>query len=289
FASATRTVNQIQDLALNIVRPMFATLPGVSAPPPFGGSARTIVIAVDPAKLQAYGISAQDVVSAIASAETINPSGNIYLKDKYPVVSVNSIVSDAQDLAGVAIHPGALPTVFVRDIAKVSDASDIQTSIALVNGKPTVYIPVTKRADASTLSVVSVVRQNLSRFQAALPDDVSVSYVFDQSPFVTRAIASLLSEGVLGAMLAGLMVLLFLRDWSSALIVILNIPVSLLAACCALWVSGETINIMTLGGLALAVGILIDESTVVIENTHTHLLRGASVGRAVVDAGGEVI
>jgi multidrug efflux pump subunit AcrB len=289
FASATRSVNQIQDLALNTVRPMFATLPGVSAPPPFGGSARTIVIAVDPSRLQAYGLSAQDVVTAIASAETINPSGNIYLDGKYPVVPVNSIVKDAQDLAGVAIHPGALPTVFVRDIGKVLDASDIQTSIALINGKPTVYIPVTKRADASTLAVVRSVRQNLSRFQAALPDDVAVSYVFDQSPFVTRAMASLLSEGALGAVLAGLLVLLFLRDWSSALIVVINIPVSLLAACFALWVSGGTINIMTLGGLALAVGILVDESTVVIENTHTHLLRGQSVGRAVLDAGREVM
>ena len=289
FASSTRTVNQIQDLALNTVRPLFATLPGVSAPPPFGGSARTIVVSVDAAKLQAYGLSAQDVVSAIASAETINPSGNIDLGDKYPVVPLNSIVKDAQDLAAVAIRPGALPTLFVRDIGKVQDASDIQTSVALINGKPTVYIPVTKRADASTLSVVNLVKQNLPKFQAALPEDTTVSYVFDQSPFVTRAIASLFSEGLLGAVLAGLMVLLFLRDWSSALIVILNIPISLLAACFALWVTGQTINIMTLGGLALAVGILIDESTVVIENTHTHLLRGQSVGRAVIDAGREVM
>jgi multidrug efflux pump subunit AcrB len=258
FASNTRTVNQIQDLALNTVRPLFATLPGVSAPPPFGGSARTIVVSVDAAKLQAYGLSAQDVVSAIASAETINPSGNIDLGDKYPVVPLNSIVKDAQDLAAVAIRPGALPTLFVRDIGKVQDASDIQTSVALINGKPTVYIPVTKRADASTLSVVNLVKQNLPKFQAALPEDTTVSYVFDQSPFVTRAIASLFSEGLLGAVLAGLMVLLFLRDWSSALIVILNIPISLLAACFALWVTGQTINIMTLGGLALAVGILID-------------------------------
>jgi multidrug efflux pump subunit AcrB len=289
FASATRTVNQIQDLALNTVRPMFATLPGVSAPPPFGGSARTIVIALDPIKLQGYGLSAQDVVAAIASAETINPSGNIYMGERYPVVPLNSIARDAQDLAGVAVRPGALPTVFVRDVGTVSDGSDIQTSIALINGQPTVYIPVTKRADASTLSVVRSVRQNLSRFQAALPDDVAVSYVFDQSPFVTRAMASLLTEGILGAVLAGLMVLLFLRDWSSALIVVINIPVSLLAACFALWVAGGTINIMTLGGLALAVGILVDESTVVIENTHMHLLRGQSVGRAVVDAGREVM
>jgi multidrug efflux pump subunit AcrB len=288
FSSRTRSVGQIQDLALNTVRPLFATLAGVSAPPPFGGSPRAIVVDLDAAKLQGYGLSPQDVVSAIANAETINPSGNIYLEGKYPVVPVNSIVKDVNDLAAVAVRTGTFPTVFVRDLGRVSDASDIVTSIALVNGRPTVYIPVTKRADASTLSVVNLVRQNLSRFQAALPDDVSVSYVFDQSPFVTRAIASLTTEGILGAILSGVMVLLFLRDWRSALIVVVNIPISLLAAVFALWITGQTVNIMTLGGLILAVGILVDMSTVVIENIHTHLVRTERLERAVLDAGREV-
>ena len=164
FASATRTVGQIQDLALNTVRPLFATLNGVSAPPPFGGSPRTIVVDIDPAKLQSHGLSTQDVVTAISNAETIAPSGNINLNGKYPMVPVNSIVTDVQALAGVAIRAGRFPAVFVRDVAKVSDASDIPTSIATVNGKPTVYIPVTKRADASTISVVNLVKQNLARF-----------------------------------------------------------------------------------------------------------------------------
>ncbi|HXS28386.1 MAG TPA: efflux RND transporter permease subunit [Steroidobacteraceae bacterium] len=291
FSSATRSVGQIQDLALNTVRPLFATLPGVSAPPPFGGSARAIVVSLDPAKLQAYRIAPQDVVTAIANAETISPSGNIYSNDKYPVVEVNSIVKGAEELADVPVRPGTLPAVFVRDVARVADGSDILTSVALVNGRPTVYIPVTKRADASTLSVVNIVRQNLPRFQAALPDDVKVSYVFDQSSFVTRAIGGLTTEGILGAILAGLMVLLFLRDWRSALIVVINIPLSLLAATCALWVTGETINIMTLGGLVLAVGILVDESTVVIENIHTHFVTRGEAGleRNVLDAGLEVL
>src|SRR5215469_13710448 len=169
FSSTTRSVGQIQDLALNTVRPLFATLPGVSAPPPFGGSPRAIVVDLDADKLRGYGISPQEVVSAIANAETINPSGNIYLQDKYPVVPVNSIAKDVKDLAGVAVRTGTFPTVFVRDIGRVSDASDIPTSVALVNGVPTVYIPVTKRADASTLTVVNLVKQNLPKFQAALP------------------------------------------------------------------------------------------------------------------------
>jgi multidrug efflux pump subunit AcrB len=288
FSSQTRSVGQIQDLALNTVRPLFATLPGVSAPPPFGGSPRAIVVALDATKLQGYSVSPQDVVGAIANAEIINPSGNMYLGGKYPVVPVNSIVTDVKDLAGVAVRAGTFPTVFVRDLGSVADASDIVTSIALVNGRPTVYIPVTKRADASTLSVVQLVKQNLPRFQAALPEDVSVSYVLDQSPFVTRAMASLTTEGIVGAILSGIMVLLFLRDWRSALIVVVNIPISLLAAVFALWVTGQTVNIMTLGGLVLAVGILVDMSTVVIENIHTHLVRNERVERAVLDAAREV-
>ena len=287
FASATRTVGQIQDLALNTVRPLFATLPGVSAPPPFGSGPRTIVVNLDPERLQAYGISAQDVVAAMSNAETISPSGNINLDGLYPMVPVNSIVQNVKDLENVAIRTG-LPGVFVRDVARVTDSTDIPTSIALVNGLRTVYIPVTKRADASTLSVVNSVKANMARFQAALPDDTTVSYVFDQSPFVTGAIAGLTIEGLLGAVLAGIMVLLFLRDWRSALIVVLNIPISLLAAVLALWLVGQTINIMTLGGLALAVGILVDMSTVAIENIHSHVGRGESIRRAVADSGREV-
>ncbi len=289
FSSPTRSVGAMQDLALNTVRPLFATLPGVSAEAPFGGSARTVVVSLDPAKLQAYRLSPQQVVSAIASAETISPSGNIDLGNRYPVVELNSIVKDIRDLAAVPIRTGTFPAVFVRDVGRVSDASDITTSEALVDGRPTVYVPVIKRADASTLTVVREVKANLERFQAVLPDDVRVSYVMDQSPFVTRAIGSLTTEGILGALLAGAMVLLFLRDWGSALIVVLNIPVSLLAAVLALWMTGESINLMTLGGLVLAVGILVDQSTVVIENIHTHLTHGKSVARAVLDGSHEVV
>ena len=284
FSSETKTVGQLQDAALNLVRPLFATLPGVSAPPPFGGSARSIVIAAKPDRLRAFNMSPDEIVSAIASANAISPSGNITLGDKYPIVPANAVVKTIKDLEGVAVRPGTYPTVFVRDIADVTDAADIVTSYALVNGRRTVYIPVTKRADASTLAVVDLVKKNLAKFQSVLPDDVKVSYEFDQSPYVTRAIHDLVKEGALGAILTGIMVLVFLRDWRTALIVVLNIPVSLLAAVFALWVSGGNINLMTLGGLALAVGILVDEATVAIENIHTHLSRGKSLARAASDA-----
>src|SRR5256714_12818321 len=279
FSSETRTVGQLQDAALNLVRPLFATLPGVSAPPPFGGSARAIVVNIKPDRLRACNLSPDDVVNAIAAANTISPSGNVMLGDKYPMVPLNSVVKNIKDLDVVPLRAGAFPAVFVRDVADVQDASDIVTCYALVNGRRTVYIPVTKRADASTLAVVNLVKKNLPKFQSVLPDDVKVSYEFDQSPYVTRAINGLTLEGALGTVLSGLMVLLFLRDWRSALIVVINIPLSLLAAVFGLWLAGQTINLMTLGGLALAVGILVDMSTVAIENIHTHMAR-AKVGRA---------
>ena len=189
FSSATRKVGQIQDLALNTVRPLFATLEGVSAPPPFGGSPRTIVVDVDPAKLQSHGLSAQDVVTAIANAETIAPSGNINLDGKYPIVPVNSIVTDVQSLARACRSAPAPSRPSSCAMSRsVSDASDVPTSIATVNGKPTVYIPVTKRADASTISVVNLVKQNLPKFQAALPDDTRSATCSTSRPSSPRAI-----------------------------------------------------------------------------------------------------
>ena len=288
FTSESRTVGEMQDMALNRVRPLFATLPGVSAPPPFGGSARTILINVKPERLRAYNMAPDEIVAALTAANNISPSGNIQLGGKYPMVPLNSVVKNIKDLEDVPIRTGVNPTVFIRDVATVVDGSDIVTSYALVNGHRTVYVPVTKRADASTLSVVNLVKQNLAKFQSVLPPDVKVSYEFDQSPYVTHAIADLTLEGGLGAVLAGLMVLLFLRDWRSALIVVLNIPLSLMGALLALWITKQTINVMTLGGLALAIGILVDMSTVVIENIHTHLASGKPVARSVADSGKEV-
>ena len=285
--NANRTVGEMQTAALNQVRPLFAPLPGVSAPPPFGGAAHTILINVKPDRLRSYGISADEVVQAISAANVLSPSGNLPLGDKYPFVPINAVVKNPQDLAAVPVRLGTGPNggaVFVRDLADVVDGSDTVTSYALVNGKRTVYMPVTKRADASTLSVVELVKANLPKFKQVLPPDMDVTYEMDQSPVVVGAIRNLVKEGALGAVLTGLMVLLFLRDWRSAFIVVINIPVALLAGTFALWVSGQNINLMTLGGLALAVGILVDEATVAIENIHAHLSRGRPLGRAVLDA-----
>jgi multidrug efflux pump subunit AcrB len=289
FKSDTRSLGEIQDLALNRVRPQFATLPGLTSPPPFGGSQRTIVIRVDPDKLRAYGTSADEVIRAVTAGNVIMPSGSVNVGDETRISPINSVVGTINDLLELPIRTGAGPPVSIRDVGSVADSTDVPTAYALVDGRRAVYIPVTKRPNASTLSVVAEVRANLPRFQALVPDDISVSYELDQSTHVAAALRSVLVEAALGAVLTGLMVLLFLGDWRSSAIVVITIPFALLAAVVALWGAGQTINIMTLGGLALAVGILVDEATVAIENIHTHLDKAAHAARAVLDASAEVV
>jgi multidrug efflux pump subunit AcrB len=285
FSSASHTQGEMQDFALNRVRPLFATLPGVSAPPPFGGNQRTIVVTLNPDKLRQYQISPDEAIAAVSRASLVMPSGNMYTGKVERITRTNAALGgNLPELLSAPIRPGSGTTIYLRDIGTVENGTDIITAYAHVNGKRTVYIPVTKRADASTLAVINAVKAAIPDFKKAVPDDVDVRLEFDQSPFVSNSIRGLVTEGLLGAVLTGLMVLVFLRDWRAALIVILNIPFALLAAVVALWLTGETINIMTLGGLALAVGVLVDEATVEIENIHTRLVPGVSPARAVVDA-----
>jgi multidrug efflux pump subunit AcrB len=284
FESETRSIKDIQDLALNRVRPMFAALPGVSAPPPFGGSARTVVVRVEPDKLRGYNVSPEEVIAALTSGNLVSPSGNIRVKDRMPIVPSGAMVAEPRELGNIPIRPGS--KVHLRDLGVnvVQDSTDVLTGYALVNGRQAVYIPVTKRADASTLAVVNEVKANLPRMQEtvdAVAKDINVRFEFDQSPYVTGAIATVGIEGLLGALLTGLMVFVFLHDWRSVIVVVLNIPFALLAAVLALWLSGQTINLMTLGGLALAVGILVDEATVAVENIHTQMHGTHSLARAV--------
>jgi multidrug efflux pump subunit AcrB len=289
FSSQTRGLGEIQDLALNRVRPLFATLPGVSAPPPFGGNARTIVVTVDPDRLRAYHMSPEEVVRAVNEGNIIMPAGNIRTGDLQPMVPINSVVSNIQELRDLPIRVGSGATVFLHDIGSIADSSDVLAGYALVNGRRAVYLSVTKRADASTVAVVNAVKNSIPRFRSLIPDDIKLSYEFDQSTYVKNALSSLVREGVLGALLTGLMVLLFLRDLRSSAIVVTTIPFALLTAVVALWGAGQTINTMTLGGLALAVGILVDEATVAIENIHTHLGQRVPHARAVLDASREVV
>ena len=281
--SKTKTIDEIQEAAYIRVRPTLVSLQGVSAPPPFGGNQRTIVVHIDPDRLRAYSLSPDDVVTALNAGNSISPSGNSRVQGDLQIVATNAMVVDPQELGSIPLRPGR--NVYIRDVVApaggIEDGTDIRTSFALVNGRRAVYMLVSKRADASTLAVVNLVKTTMPKMQAMLPEEIKLRFEFDQSPYVTRAMEGVASEGALGAILTGLMVFLFLRDWRSVVVVVLNIPFALLAALVALWVTGQTLNLMTLGGLALAVGILVDEATVAVENIHTHAAKSENLALAV--------
>ena len=226
FSSATRSLNEIQDLALFKVRPMFASLPGVSAPPPLGGNQRTILIKANPERLRSYNISPDELVATIAKNNVLLPAGNVRIGDQTLITPSNSVVDNFKELEQIVVKEVGGTSVFVRDVASVDNGADITSGYALINGKRSVYIPVTKRADASTWDVVQRIKKGLPEMQAAIPDDIKVSYEFDQSGYVINSLKSLLFEAGLGAILKGLVVLLFLRDSRSALIVVLTIPLA---------------------------------------------------------------
>ncbi|MGH9554175.1 MAG: efflux RND transporter permease subunit, partial [Terriglobales bacterium] len=239
--------------------------------------------------LRQFNISGDAIVNALATGNMITPAGNVRTGDFMCISPINTDLPNIHELDYLPIKMGAGPTVFLRDIAYITDASDILAGYALYNGRRTVYVPVIKRADASTVSVVNALRKHLPIMQNILPEDVKLSYEFDQSKHVTDSIKGVLDEGALGAILPGLMILLFLRDVRSTLIVVTTIPCALLGASLALWMTGQTINIQTLSGLALAIGILVDEATVNIENIHTHLAKNEPITRATLAAGVETM
>jgi multidrug efflux pump subunit AcrB len=288
FSSKTKSLKDIFDLAITRVRPLFATVPGLSAPPPFGSNARSVLINVDPEKLRMYNLSADQVVDAITKNNAITPSGNLRVGKIMYVTSINSLESRVEHFQDIPISSNGTTSVYIKDVAKVADGADITVDYALVNGKRSVYIPVVKTADASTLEVVQTLRKRIPEMKSLLPEDIDISYEFDQSVFVINSAKSLMTEGILGAILTGLMVLLFLSDWRSSLVVIITIPVAVLSAIFFLQLFGQTINIMTLSGLALAIGILVDQATVTIENIHQHLEMGKTKKQAVLDACSEI-
>lgn len=288
FNSDTRSLNDIFDMAGTLIRPLFGKVPGLSAPPPFGSNARSVIIKVDPEKLRELGLSPEQVAEALAKNNAMTPSGNIRMDSTLYVASTNSQEEKVKDFGDIPIISDGVNLVTAKDIAKVEVASDIVVDYALVNGKRSVYFPIVKTASASTWDVVQELRKRIPEMQSLLPEDVHISYEFDQSIFVMNAAKSLMTEGILGAILTGLMVLLFLRDWRSSLVVIITIPVAVLSTVLCLNLMGQTINIMTLSGLALAIGILVDQATVTIENIHQHLEMRKSKRQAILDACTEI-
>jgi multidrug efflux pump subunit AcrB len=288
LSSPKRSNNELMDLANVYVRSSFTSIPGLVAPAPFGGNIRTVVVKVDPQLLRVHHLSPDQVVEALRINNQSTPSGNVRIGDKNFYTSANTTIKNIKDFGDIPIFKGSVQNLYLRDIATVEDAADITSGYALVNGKRSIYMPITKSADASTWEVVQNLKKALPRFQSLLPDDVKLSYEFDQSVYVINAVKSLIVEGAIGAVLTGLMVLLFLGDRRGALIVILTIPIAIISGVLFLYLFGQTINIMTLSGLALAVGILVDESTVTIENIHQHLAMGKPKALAIWEACKEI-
>ncbi len=281
FESDETSLGAMGDLAQNIIRPLVQKyVPGTVAISPFGPNMRSIVINVDPQKLLDYNLTPQQVITALAKGNTIIPAGNIYIKGKMPVVANNATVEDINELGSIPLKLGE--NVYFRDVATIKDDTDITYGYALVNGKKSVYLPIIKKDTGSTLTVVADVRKSMQMFRDAVPKDVSVNFEFDESPTVVAAVESVATEGLIGAGLTGLMILLFLRDPRSVIVVVSNIPLALLGSLFGLWVTGNTINIMSLGGMALAIGILVDESTVTVENIHVQMQRTSNIASAVL-------
>ncbi|RYG02373.1 MAG: efflux RND transporter permease subunit, partial [Chitinophagaceae bacterium] len=288
ISGKSRSLKEIYELAATRVRPSFGSIPGLSAPPPFGANSRAITINVDPNKLRSYNLTPDDVVTALSNFNVMSPSGNLRMDNTMYVTTINTLLKNVDDFNNIPVVTKSGIPVLIRDVARVADAADITVDYALINGKRSIYIPVVKTADASTWEVVQNLKKKIPEIQNLLPDDVEVSYEFDQSVFVINAVESLITEGALGAVLTGLMVLLFLRDLRSSLIVVITIPVSIFIGVLLLSAFGQTLNIMTLSGLALAIGILVDQATVMIENIHQHLELGKPKRKAIYDAAQEV-
>jgi multidrug efflux pump subunit AcrB len=311
FESKTVSLGDMGDLAQNIVRPLVQKyVPGTVAISPFGPNMRSIVINVDPHKLEQYNLTPKDISVALAKGHNIIPAGNIYPHDSMPLVCNNATLVDMKHIGDIPVKLGQ--NVYLRDVAKIIDDTDITYGYALVNGKTSVWMPVIKKPEGSTLTVVADVRKNLQMFSDATnstmrerrilrqqqagksaaatkktdtdTDEVTVRFEFDESPTVLAAVESVATEGAIGAGLTGLMILLFLRDLRSVLVVVSNIPLALLGSLVGLWVTGNTINIMSLGGMALAIGILVDEATVTIENTHVQMGQTRNIATAVLRA-----
>jgi len=288
LTSPKRSNNELLDLANVYVRSQFTSIPGLVAPAPFGGNVRTIVIKADPELMRSHNLTPDQLVAALRDNNQTSPAGNVRIGDYNYLTPTNTGVGPISDFGNIPLYKNGVQTLFMKDVASIEDGADITAGYALVNGKRSVYLPITKSADASTWEVVQNLKKSLPKFQANLPDDVKLNYVFDQSVYVINAVKSLISEGAIGAILTGLMVLLFLGDKRGALIVILTIPTSIISGILFLNLFHQTINIMTLSGLSLAVGILVDESTVTIENIHQHFDMGKPKALAIWDACKEI-
>jgi CzcA family heavy metal efflux pump len=279
---------QLNDLGVNFIRNRMATIPGAATPYPYGGKQRLVAVNVDIPALQSKGLSPVDVINAISAQNLILPSGSVKLGSiDYPV-EMNGSAITIQDLNNIPVKTVNGATVYIRDVAYVSDGFSPQTNIVRMDGNRGVLMSVYKTGGSSTLDIVDRLYKLLPRIKDTLPKELVVTPMFDQSIFVRAAIQGVLREALIAAALTALMILLFLGNWRSTLIIAISIPLSILVSVCALSALGETINIMTLGGLALAVGILVDDATVEIENINRNLAQGKETVKAILDGAQQI-
>jgi CzcA family heavy metal efflux pump len=280
---------QLADLAMNQIRPQLVTIPGIAVPYPSGGKQRQVQIDLDPQALQSKGLSALDIGNAIAAQNQINPAGFVKIGPTQYSVRLNNAPSSIDGLNDIPVKVVNGATIYMRDVAHVRDGNGPQQNVVHVQGGRSVLMTLLKNGSTSTLAIVNGVKAALPKITASLPETLKVLPVGDQSIFVKAAVSGVVYEGAIAAALTSLMILLFLGSWRSTVIIALSIPLAILAAIAALAAFGQTMNVMTLGGLALAVGILVDDATVTIENINWHLEQGKGVIPAIMDGAAQIV
>ncbi len=283
------TEQMLADIAINQLRTPLVTVPGAAIPYPYGGKQRQIQIDVDPSKLQSLGLSGQDVANALAAQNLIQPAGTSKIGSFEYVIQVNNSPLKTNELGDLPIKVVNGATVYVRDVATVRDGNPPQTNIVHVNGNRSVLMMVLKSGYISTLDIIDGIKKKVVAFKDSLPETLKVGFVGDQGVFVAASIEGVVREGVIAALLTSVMILLFLGSWRSTIIIATSIPLAVFGSIVMLAAIGETLNIMTLGGLALAVGILVDEATVTIENINWHLEQGKDVRPAILDGAQQIV
>ena len=289
ISSKTLPEQQLADYALNFIRIKLFTIPGLSSPAPFGGKTRQIMIYVDPAKLSAKGLSAGAILNALQNSNVIVPAGTARIGSREYNVSLNSSPDAVEEFKNIPIGVVNGIPVLLSDVGTVTDSYAVQNNIVHVDGTRATYLAILKHADASTLAVVDTTRDQLPQIQAAAPKGMELRLDFDQSVFVRAAVTNVIREAVISSILVSMMILLFLGDWRSTVVVSLSIPLSIGAGLIGLLLTGQSINLMTLGGLALAIGLLVDNATVTIENIHRNQTLGKGLTLAILDGSAEVI
>jgi multidrug efflux pump subunit AcrB len=279
---------QLFDIAINQLRPQLITIPGLQSPYPYGGKQRNIIVDLDPEQLFAHGISPADVSAAVNNQNLILPAGSTKIGTQEYQVRLNSSTDTVKALNDLPIKSTGNTTTYIRDVASVRDGFAVQTNIVHSNGKRGVLVSILKSGNASTLEVVDSVLAALPGIKATLPPDLKITPMFDQSVFVRASVFGVVKEGAIAAGLTALMILLFLGSWRSTVIVMVSIPLSILVAIIVLALMGHTLNVMTLGGMALAVGILVDDATVAIENIHRNLHMRKGLVQAILDGSAQI-